>query len=330
MKKLSYRIGEKSLNAALAALEIYNKPDCKYREENFCILMINAFELLFKSKIVKDNKEDVRSLYVYYNPKRKNGSLSKHKLIKKNRIGQPFTIDINNCMNILAKNKLISNNLIENLNLLIEIRDNAIHLINDEKIVTKLYSICAGSIRNYTKLFERWMSEINLGNYTFFITPLNFDLTNKDIEISSLNAAQRNFLSYIDLASSVSNKDDDFELLVKVDIKFIKTDNVDDAVLVKYASEGKKINVELTEDMFKKMYPFENSQIIDMIKKKQKNIKISPLFNKIKKKMQEDEICCRVRYLNFISKKGQKKYYYNSAFVDKFLERYNKEVVKNV
>ena len=49
MKKLSNRIGEKSLNAALSALEIYNKPNCNYREENFCILMINAFELLFIS-----------------------------------------------------------------------------------------------------------------------------------------------------------------------------------------------------------------------------------------------------------------------------------------
>lgn len=328
MKKLSYRIAEKSLNAALAALEIYNKPDCKYREENFCILMINAFELLFKSKIVKENNEDIRNLYVYYNPKRKNGSLSKQKLIKKNRIGEPLTIDINRCMNILSSNKIITNNLVENVNLLIEIRDNAIHLINDNKIVTKLYSICAGSIRNYTKIFERWVPEIKLSNYNFFITPLNFDLINKKIDVASLNIAQKNFLSYIDLASSVSEENDDFELLVKVDIKFIKTDNADDAILLKYASEGKKINVELTEDMFKKMYPFEYSQIVTKIKKKQKGIKVTNLFNKIKKSMQEEEICCRARYLNFISKKGAKKYYYNSGFVDKFLERYNKEEVK--
>ena len=60
MKKLSNRIVEKSLNATLAALEIYNKPECNYREENFCILIVNAFELLFKAKIIKDNNEDVK------------------------------------------------------------------------------------------------------------------------------------------------------------------------------------------------------------------------------------------------------------------------------
>ena len=76
------------------------------------------------------------------------------------------------------------------------------------------------------------------------------------------------------------------------------------------------------------MYPFEYSQIVTKIKKKQKGIKVTNLFNKIKKSMQEEEICCKARYLNFISKKGAKKYYYNSGFVDKFLERYNKEEVK--
>lgn len=73
------------------------------------------------------------------------------------------------------------------------------------------------------------------------------------------------------------------------------------------------------------MYQYDYSQIINMIKRKQKGIKVSPLFNKIKKSLQEDEICCKARYLNFISKKGVKKYYYNSGFVDKFLEQYNLE-----
>ena len=268
--------------------------------------------------------------YYLYQPKNKNNTVSQKSLIKKNRIGQPFTIDINKCMNILFSKKLITNNLIENINLLIEIRDNAIHLINDNKIKTKLYSICAGSIRNYAKLFERWLPEIKLSNYNFFITPLNFDIINKEIDIASLNIAQKNFLSYIDLASSISNQEDDFELLVKVDVKFLRSDNIDNALLIKYASEGKKINIELSEEMFNKMYPYENSQIIKMIKNKDNRIKENNLFNKIKRTLQDEEICCRARYLNFISKKGPKKFYYNSGFVDKFLERYYKEVIRDV
>ena len=39
---LSQEIAEKSVAAALAAIEIYNKPDFKYREETFAILMTSV------------------------------------------------------------------------------------------------------------------------------------------------------------------------------------------------------------------------------------------------------------------------------------------------
>lgn len=46
---------EKSIHAALSAIEIYNKPDFKYREERFSILMVNALELLLKARIPQRN-----------------------------------------------------------------------------------------------------------------------------------------------------------------------------------------------------------------------------------------------------------------------------------
>ncbi|MBQ6269387.1 MAG: DUF3644 domain-containing protein [Bacteroidetes bacterium] len=78
MEKKSYKIAEKSLNAVLAALEIYNKPDFKYRDESFSILMINAFELLFKAKMLKENNEKIKYLYIYSNEE--NNKLTSKKL----------------------------------------------------------------------------------------------------------------------------------------------------------------------------------------------------------------------------------------------------------
>lgn len=323
MNKLSLRIALKSLDASLSALEIYNKPIFNYREESFSILMVNAFELLFKAKIIKDNKEDLKSIYVYYYPKKKNGSVSKQKSIKRNRINQPFTKDINNCMSELFD--LLSPNLINNINLLIEIRDNSIHLLNNGFIKNRLYEVTAGSIRNYIKLFNDWFPEIDTTKYNFFITPLNFDNTLINFDVASLNTAQRSFLSYMDIASASSNENDHYELFVKVNVKFEKT-NKNDAILIKYANEGKKLNVELTEDMFKEMYPFDFNQIIAKIKDKQPGIKIDPRFNKIKKEMQKNEHCCKARYLDFVNKKGTHKVYYNSNFVTEFLKRYNDTV----
>jgi len=45
---------EKSIQAVLSAIELYNKPIFSYREESFSILMVNAWELLLKAKKLKE------------------------------------------------------------------------------------------------------------------------------------------------------------------------------------------------------------------------------------------------------------------------------------
>ncbi|MDQ5951050.1 MAG: hypothetical protein QG639_327 [Patescibacteria group bacterium] len=93
MKAVYKQLIDKSLAAALSAIEIYNKPDFKYRDEIFVILIINSWELILKSKILKDNRNKLNSLYVY----EQNGR------IKRNRTGNPFTIEI---VGAIRKNNL--------------------------------------------------------------------------------------------------------------------------------------------------------------------------------------------------------------------------------
>ena len=60
MKSNVDAILEKSIACAVSAIEIYNKPDFKYREETFSILMINAWELVLKAKKIKDNNNNIK------------------------------------------------------------------------------------------------------------------------------------------------------------------------------------------------------------------------------------------------------------------------------
>jgi hypothetical protein len=52
---------EKSRAACVAAVETYNRASAPYREENFAIIMINAWELLLKARIIKENGGKVSS-----------------------------------------------------------------------------------------------------------------------------------------------------------------------------------------------------------------------------------------------------------------------------
>ena len=46
---LSAELASKAVQAAVAAIEIYNKPNFSYREEAFSLLMLNGWELLLKT-----------------------------------------------------------------------------------------------------------------------------------------------------------------------------------------------------------------------------------------------------------------------------------------
>lgn len=68
---------EKAEAALVSAVEIYNKPAFRYREETFAILAINAWELILKARLLKDNSNDPGAIRVYESRRTKSGKQSK-------------------------------------------------------------------------------------------------------------------------------------------------------------------------------------------------------------------------------------------------------------
>ena len=321
-KKISNRLLEKSLSAALLAIELYNKPNIEYREESFAILIINAYELLFKAKVVEDTGK-INSIYEYEKKKLIDNTSSKRDYIKKNRIGEPMTKGIISLMNSLKNQKKISSNVIENILMLIEIRDNSIHFINsnNDLMKYKLYTVCVATIKNYYHLIEKWFSNFELSKYNFYITPINFSGIDENVETDNLNKKKKNFINYLEMAASGAIKDD-FDVCIKTELRFTKVET-DEALLLKYAQEGKKVNVELSDEIFKKMYPLTYLEMCAKFKKKY-GLKINNFFNRAKKVLEQNEICCKARYLN-PNKKGICKMFYNGNFINKLYEQMEKD-----
>ncbi len=64
MRRPAYwAVVEKSRAACLAAIETYNRASASYREESFVILMINAWKLLLKARIIQENGGQMSILY---------------------------------------------------------------------------------------------------------------------------------------------------------------------------------------------------------------------------------------------------------------------------
>lgn len=60
MENLYNRLVEKSMEAFILGLEIYNKPTIKYRIEGFSFFICNAWELMLKAELIK------RGISIYY------------------------------------------------------------------------------------------------------------------------------------------------------------------------------------------------------------------------------------------------------------------------
>src|SRR5437660_1076382 len=94
----------KAESALIAAIEIYNKPDFKYREETFAILAINAWELLIKAKVLAENENRVKALWVYEYRQKADGTQTKRRFPRRNRSGNPHTIGLSHAITLLEGN----------------------------------------------------------------------------------------------------------------------------------------------------------------------------------------------------------------------------------
>jgi hypothetical protein len=159
MTTVSDTLVETSLSAMLAAIEIYNKPDFKYREQVFTILVVNAWELLLKARILHSAGDDVTSLYV----RQKDGT------VKCNRNGEPLTIELTRAIQVIVVDAVVQRNLLA----LIDVRDTAVHLYHSDPISYLVYTLGVAALKNYQKLMKDWFGR-SLLEYNFYILPVGF------------------------------------------------------------------------------------------------------------------------------------------------------------
>ena len=108
MEDLERRLKDKAIEAFLLAIEIYNKQTIKYRVEGFSFFIINAWELLLKSYIIR--RDGNKAIYYKDNPGR--------------------TLSLENCIKKVFTNE--KDPLRINLERIIELRNTSTHFITPE------------------------------------------------------------------------------------------------------------------------------------------------------------------------------------------------------
>jgi hypothetical protein len=321
---------DKSVGAALSAIEIYNKPDFKYREETFAILMINAWELLLKAKIVKENYNDLRSIYVLINKLGKKGNKLPTLTPDLNRSNNPKTIGLPKCLNICELSPIFLNYTVkENIFILMEIRDTAIHFQHDDLYLSKkVFEIGTASLKNYLTLIIEWF-DYNLSKYNFFLMPLSFFHEFEAIKSFSVNnnkAQIENLLKYISAKEkeTPSDEEKDFNISLRLDTKFVKSTSTD-SLLVNYSTDPDAIKINVQEEDALKGFPLDYDKLTAILRNKYTDFKVDKKYHRIRKELKKQKKYCKTRKLDPENPKSPKKDFYSSEIVKEFDKNYTKK-----
>lgn len=324
MKSKSSELLDKSIAAMISAIEIYNKPDFLYRGETFSILAINSWELLFKAKYLKDNKNKVRSLYVMEPLRNKDGSKSKRKRIKLTRSGNPFTHSIDYIAEKLIAAKELDRAAWDNITALIELRDSAIHFYNySTKFNIRIQEIGTASLKNYVLLYKKWFRK-DLSSYNFYLMPLSFMSIPKDSDIVILNTEEKNFFNFVDdLEDKNLAVDGEYSIALNTTVKFTKSTSKED-IKVALSHDKDAIKVNLTEEEIRNRYPFDYASLTEKCKKRYKDFVMNNDYHKNRRRYENDLKCAYTRYLDPSNPKSGRKIFYSDAMLSRLDNHYTK------
>ena len=286
---------QKSIAAAISSIEIYNKPDFHYREETYSILLVNAWELMAKARILQKNGGKKTSIFV----KNAEGEL------EKTSAGNPKTLGL-----IAATKRLVSDGDLDsrcfaNLKLLTEIRDNSVHFINkDPYFATRMQEIGAAALSNFVSACAEWFG-IDLSSYNFYLMPLTFHPPAELLTAPPrCNRNMENLLKHLRevQAACPSDENSPYSVALSISIKISRT-SAHDNFAVRWTNEQDAPTLTITEEeTIARRFPHTYRDVLNHCRSKYVDFKQDKRFYAIKRELENPEkhgpIYCMVRYLD--------------------------------
>lgn len=250
MENLSTRLVEKSIEAFIMGLEIYNKPTIKYRIEGFSFFICNAWELMLKAHIINNKSEEA----IYFKD-------------STNR-----TISLENAVETVFPDK--HGALRKNLIRIIELRNTSTHFITEdyEHIYVPLFQAC---VSNYiSKMQEFHKKDITKQIAQNFLTlSVRIDHLNQE-EIRakySPKMAERLLSEQAKIESEISANNSEYA--VPVETRFYITKQKQEADLFVKIDNASETSVSILREIKdpNAIYPLTTKEVIKIVNKRLKS-----------------------------------------------------------
>lgn len=314
---------DKSHAAMVGAIEVYNKPTFAYREEAFCILAINAWELLLKAKLLKDGRNDPKCIQVREPRRLKSGAKStKHMTVKKNRTGNPMTLQLSTCIAELAKvGSPINQQTSLNLDALIDVRDNATHFIVPSALLQRnVLELACANVRNYVTLSKEWFDK-DFSNSLSLVLPVAFFHGADEVGAVVITKDEKRLIDRLQQIASSAADDGAYTIAVRLDVRFHRS-TLNTAANVQVTRDAEALSVRLDEDQMRERFPWTFDDLKAQLRRRKPDIKFNAEFYAIRKPFMEDKTLVHSRFLDPGNPKSGKKDFYNPNMRDRILDSY--------
>ena len=314
--------------ALLSAIEIYNKPDFAYREEAFAILALNAWELLLKGAVLCDNRNDLRSLYVYERRRTRSGEWNKRRFIKRNRTGNAHTKGLTQLINDLDSNptRRLPPAVRKNLLALSEIRDNAVHYINPgPRLEKQVLEIGTASVKNYIELASQWFHR-DFSKYKLYLMPIGF--LNAPGKAVALRASvdEDKLMEYLEklIAEDTTGAAKGYHVALDVNVSVKRSSKGPVASEYRLTTDPSAPALEVREEDVRRAYPWDYSDLTERLKDRYKDFLQNSKYHGIRKALRGDDRYVRTRLLDPGNTKSAKKDFYNPNIIAEFDKHYTR------
>lgn len=320
MATASEEIVEKSVAACISAIEIYNKPDFKYREETFSILMTNAWELLLKAKWIRDHGENVHSIEEVVDGN-----------VKLNRCGNPITYGMIYLLDRIHQQpkSALTQPCYENILLLVEVRDNSIHFINkDLYFARRIQDIGTATLRNYLSLVDTWFS-VDLSRYNFFLMPLSFFHGFEAATPASVTKYSEQMQKLLKHLAEVENslpsaEGAAHEVSLSIETKFLRSKDAG-SLPFKWTDDKTAPVITMKEEDVLQAFPYSYTVLRKKLAERYTDFVCGTKFHKIRKTLEANPKLCKVRFLDPGNAKSGRKVFYSTEVFKEFDKHYQRK-----
>jgi hypothetical protein len=312
----SVRLLEKSEAALIAAIEVFNKPDFRYREETFALLALNAWELLLKAKLLAEKKNDPRVIYIYEKHEKKTGGKTTKLYVRRNRSGNAQTVGLGRAIAILENRTTVKLDpaVKTNLDALTEIRDNAAHFMNaSPQLAKQILEIGTATIRNYVTAITGWFSR-DLSKYNLYLMPLAFIGGGTQAAVVNLSGTEKNLLNYLVTLSAGTSPASEYHVSLVVNLSFKKSPAPGIPVVI--TDDPSATHVILSEEDIRKQYPWDYAELTNRLKNRYLDFKENQKYHGIRKPLETDLRYVYPRHLDPANPKSGTKRFYRPDVLD--------------